>query len=86
MKPLTELQPENQVTLPEEVVISTGLRTGDALYVTTDGARILITVHASETPEGSRTMRDLFGAASGLYGSREEADAEIERSRIGHGD
>lgn len=78
---VTRLRSKNQITLPASVVAAVGLREGDILRVTADQSRVIIT--ALELRERGRTytMSELLGAASGLYDSATEVDAEIAASR-----
>lgn len=78
---LVRLRPKNQITLPGKVVACAGLKEGDFLDVTAQGARIVITAQELRDRNAGYTMSDLLGAASGLYHSVEEIDAEIAQSR-----
>ena len=78
---LVRLRPKNQITLPGKVVARAGLKEGDFLDISADGARIVITAQEIRERGAGHTMSDLLGAASGVYGSIEEIDAEIARSR-----
>lgn len=78
---VVRLRPKNQITLPGEVVDCVGLREGDCLDVTADGSRIVITAQGLRDGDAGYTMSDLLGAASGLYRSVDEVDAEIAQSR-----
>ena len=78
---VTRLRAKNQITLPASIVAAIGLREGDILRVTADQDRVIIT--AQEVRERGRTytMSDLLGAASGLYDSVADVDAEVAASR-----
>ena len=58
-----------------------GLKEGDLLNVAADGTRIVITPQEVRERGAGYTMTDLLGAASGVYGSVEEIDAEIAGGR-----
>ena len=78
---VTKLRAKNQITLPANVVAAVGLKEGDILHVAADEDRVVIT--AQELRERGRTYRmsDLLGAASGLYDSADEIDAEVATGR-----
>ena len=78
---VTRLRAKNQITLPASIVAAIGLREGDILRVTADQDRVIIT--AQEVRDRGRTyeMSDLLGAASGLYDSVADVDAEVAASR-----
>ncbi len=78
---VTRLRAKNQITLPASVVAAAGLRQGDLLRIAADRDRVIIT--AQEVRERGRTytMSDLLGAASGLYDSVADIDAEIAAGR-----
>lgn len=78
---LVRLRPKNQITLPGKVVALAGLKEGDFLDVTSDGARIVITAQELRDRSAGYTMSDLMGAASGIYRSAEDIDAEIDSGR-----
>ena len=78
---LIKLRPKNQITLPGKVVALAGLKEGDLLNVSADGTRIVITAQEIRERGADYTMSDLLGAASGVYDSVEEIDAEIAGSR-----
>ena len=78
---MVKLRPKNQITLPGKVVALAGLKEGDFLNVTADGARIVITAQEVRERGAGYSMSDLLGAASGVYGSAEEIDAEIADGR-----
>lgn len=78
---LVKLRPKNQITLPGKVVSLAGLREGDYLNVATEDGRIVLTAQEVRNRGASYTMSDLLGAASGVYRSVEEVDAEIDRGR-----
>ena len=78
---LVKLRSKNQITLPGKVVALAGLKEGDFLNVTADGARIVITAQEIRERGAGYAMSDLLGAASGIYGSVEEIDAEIAGGR-----
>lgn len=78
---ITRLRAKNQITLPAGVVAAAGLKQGDILHVSAEQDRVIIT--ARELLERGRTykMSDLLGAASGLYESAGDVDAEIAAGR-----
>ena len=78
---LVRLRPKNQITLPGKVVTLVGLKEGDFLNVATEEGRIVLTAQEIRNRGPSYTMSDLLGAASGVYRSTEEIDAEIDRGR-----
>ena len=78
---LVKLRPKNQITLPGKVVSLVGLREGDFLNVAAEDGRIVLTAQELRDRGASYTMSDLLGAASGVYRSAEEIDAEIDRGR-----
>ena len=78
---VVRLRPKNQITLPSEVVDCAGLKEGDWLEVTADGSRIVIIARRLRDGDAGYPMSDLLEAASGLYRSVDEVDAEIARSR-----
>ena len=78
---VVKLRSKNQITLPGKVVALTGLKEGDFLNVTADGTRIVITAQEVRERSAGYTMSDLLGAASGIYDSVEEIDAEIAGGR-----
>ena len=78
---MVKLRPRNQITLPGKVVALAGLKEGDFLNVTSDGTRIVITAQEVRERGGGYAMSDLLGAASGIYDSVEEIDAEIAGGR-----
>ena len=78
---VTRLRAKNQITLPAKVVAAIGLRQGDLLRVTADHGRVIITAQEVRDRGRTYTMSDLLGAASGLYRSVSEVDAEVEASR-----
>ena len=78
---MVRLRSKNQITLPGKVVALAGLKEGDLLNVTADGARIVITAQEVRERGAGYAMSGLLGAASGIYDSVEEVDAEIAGSR-----
>ena len=78
---LVKLRPKNQITLPGKVVSLVGLKEGDFLNVATEDDRIVLTAQEIRNRGASYTMSDLLGAASGVYRSAEEIDAEIDCGR-----
>ena len=78
---MVKLRSKNQITLPGKVVALAGLKEGDFLNVTADGTRIVITAQEVRERGAGYAMSDLLGAASGIYGSVEEIDAEIADGR-----
>ncbi len=75
------LRSRNQITLPAKVVAAAGLREGDVLRFSADRNRILITAQEVRDRGRTYTWSELVGAASGLYKSATEIDAEIEAGR-----
>ena len=78
---VTRLRAKNQITLPASVVAAIGLREGDILRVTVDQGRVIITAQELRERGRTYTMSDLLGAASGLYDSVADVDAEVAASR-----
>lgn len=78
---LVKLRSKNQITLPGKVVSLVDLREGDYLNVATEDGRIVLTAQEIRNRGASYTMSDLLGAASGVYRSVEDIDAEIDRGR-----
>ena len=78
---MVKLRSKNQVTLPGKVVALAGLKEGDCLNVTAEGTRIVITAREIRESGAGYTMSDLLGAASGIYDSAEDVDAEITDGR-----
>ena len=78
---MVKLRSKNQITLPGKVVALAGLKEGDFLNVTAEGARIVITAQEVRERGAGYAMSDLLGAASGIYDSVEEIDAEIAGGR-----
>lgn len=78
---ITRLRAKNQITLPANVVAALGLREGDILRVAAEQDRVVITAQEIRDRGRTYTMSDLLGAASGLYDSVAEIDAEIDASR-----
>lgn len=78
---LVKLRPKNQITLPGKVVSLIGLKEGDFLNVTAEGDRIVIAAQEIRDRGASYSMSELLGAASGLYRSADEVEAEILASR-----
>ena len=54
---MVKLRPKNQITLPGKVVALAGLKEGDFLSVTADGARIVIT--AQEVRERGARLSEI---------------------------
>ena len=79
---LVKLRSKNRITLPGKVVALTGLKEGDLLNVAVDGTRIVITAQGARERGAGYAMSDLLGAASGIYDSVDEIDAEIAGGRI----
>lgn len=79
--PLVRLRAKNQITLPAKAVARIGVKEGDILHVAADGDRLVITAKELRDRGPAYTMSDLFGAASGLYGSADEIDTDIDRGR-----
>lgn len=78
---VTRLRAKNQLTLPASVVSAVGLKQGDVLHIATDQDRVIITAQELRDRGRKYTMSDLLGAASGLYDSVEEIDAEVTAGR-----
>ena len=78
---VTKLRPKNQITLPASVVAALGLKEGDLLRVAADQDRVIITAQELRDRGRTYTMSDLLGAASGLYDSVADVDAEVAASR-----
>ena len=78
---VTKLRAKNQITLPARVVAALGLKEGDLLCITANEDRIIITAQESRDDGRMYTMSDLLGAASGLYDSVADVDAEIATAR-----
>ena len=78
---VTRLRAKNQITLPASVVAAIGLQEGDILRVTADQDRVVITVQEVRERGRTYTMSDLLGAASGLYDSVADVEAEVAASR-----
>ena len=78
---ITKLRAKNQITLPAKVVATAGLKQGDILHVATEQDRIIITARELRARGRTYTMSDLLGAASGLYDSADDIDAEIADGR-----
>ena len=78
---MVKLRSKNQITLPGKVVTLAGLKEGDFLNVTAEGTRIVITAREIRERDAGYTMSDLLGAASGIYDSAEDVDAEIADGR-----
>lgn len=78
---VTTLRAKNQITLPANVVAALGLKVGDMLRVAADRDRVIITAQELRDRGRTYTMSDLLAAASGLYGSVAEIDAEVASSR-----
>lgn len=78
---VTRLRAKNQITLPASVVAAAGLRQGDLLRIAADRDRVIITAQELRERGRTYTMSDLLGAASGLYDSVADIDAEIAAGR-----
>ncbi len=78
---VTKLRAKNQITLPASVVAAAGLRQGDLLRIAADRDRVIITAQELRERGRTYTMSDLLGAASGLYDSVADIDAEIAAGR-----
>ena len=79
---ITRLRAKNQITLPASVVAAAGLKQGDILHVAADQDRVIITARELRDRGRTYTMSDLLGAASGLYETADDIDAEIAAGRI----
>ena len=80
-KQVKKLRAKNQITLPASVVAAAGLRQGDLLRIAADRDRVIITAQELRERGRTYTMSDLLGAASGLYDSVADIDAEIAAGR-----
>ena len=80
MRP-TRLRAKSQITLPASIVKAIGLREGDILRITAEQDRVIITAQDIRDRGRTYTMSDWLGAATGLYDSVAEIDAEIAASR-----
>ena len=78
---ITRLRAKNQITLPASVVATAGLKQGDILHVAAEQDRVIITARELRARGRTYTMSDLLGAASGLYESADDVDAEIAAGR-----
>ena len=78
---ITRLRARNQITLPASIVAALGFKQGDILSVTAEQDRIIITAREPRDRGRTYTMSDLLGAASGLYESADEVEAEIAAGR-----
>ena len=78
---VTRLRAKNQITLPASVVAAVGLKEGDIVHVEADQDRVVITAQEVRDRGRTYTMSDLLGAASGLYDSVDDIDAEIAAGR-----
>ncbi len=78
---ITRLRAKNQITLPARVVATAGLKQGDILHVAAEEDRVIITARELRDRGRTYTMSDLVGAASGLYESADDIDAEIADGR-----
>ena len=78
---ITRLRAKNQITLPASVVATAGLKQGDILHVAAEQDRVIITARELRDRGRTHTMSDLLGAASGLYESADDIDAEIAAGR-----
>lgn len=78
---ITRLRAKNQITLPARVVATAGLKQGDILHVAAEQDRVIITAGELRDRGRTYTMSDLFGAASGIYESADDIDAEIAAGR-----
>ena len=78
---ITRLRAKNQITLPASVVAAVGLKEGDIVRVEADQDRVVITAQELHDRGRTYTMSDLLDAASGLYESVDDIDAEIVAGR-----
>jgi AbrB family looped-hinge helix DNA binding protein len=78
---VTKLRAKNQITLPASIVAALGFKEGDILRVAADQNRVVITAQELRDRGRMYSMSDLLGAASGLYDSAADIDAEIAASR-----
>ena len=78
---ITRLRAKNQITLPANVVAAVGLKQGDLLRVSAEQDQVIITARELHDRGRTYTMSDLLGAASGLYDSVADIDAEIATGR-----
>ena len=66
------LRPKNQLTMPESVVHSLRAQPGDRFFVSVEGPdRVVL----------ERVPKSYAGALRGLWGTQEEAEAEIRTMR-----
>ena len=78
---ITRLRAKNQITLPASVVAAAGLKEGDVVRVEAEQDRVVITAQELHDRGRTYTMSDLLNAASGLYESVDDIDAEIDAGR-----
>ncbi len=78
---ITRLRAKNQITLPASVVAAVGFKEGDIVRVEADQDRVVITAQELHDRGRTYTMSDLLDAASGLYESVDDIDAEIVAGR-----
>lgn len=78
---ITRLRAKNQITLPANVVAAVGLKQGDLLRVSAEQDQVIITARELHDRGRTYTISDLLGAASGLYASVADIDAEIATGR-----
>ena len=78
---ITRLRAKNQITRPANVVAAVGLKQGDHLRVSAEQDQVIITARELHDRGRTYTMSDLLGAASGLYDSVADIDAEIATGR-----
>ena len=78
---ITRLRAKNQITLPANVVATVGLKQGDLLRVSAEQDQVIITARELHDRGRTYSMSDLLGAASGLYDSVADIDAEIATGR-----
>ena len=78
---ITRLRAKNQITLPANVVAAVGLKQGDLLRVSAEQDQVIITARELHDRGRTYSMSDLLGAASGLYDSVADIDAEIATGR-----
>ena len=78
---ITRLRAKTQITLPANVIAAVGLKQGDLLRVSAEQDQVIITAREPHDRGRTYTMSDLLGAASGLYDSVADIDAEIATGR-----
>ena len=72
---------KNRIDLPAGAVAAAGLEQGDILHPSPEQDRVILTARELLDHGRSYKMADLLGAASGLYESAGDVDAEIAAGR-----